>query len=42
MIRGIASIAKLDMTSVPYKGGPQVVNDMLGGRIHFHIGTTST
>ena len=30
---------KLDMTSVPYKGGAQVVTDMLGGRIHFHVGS---
>ena len=33
---------KLDMTSVPYKGGAQVVTDMLGGRIHFHVGSAST
>jgi tripartite-type tricarboxylate transporter receptor subunit TctC len=33
---------KLDMTSVPYKGGSQVINDMLGGRIHFHVGSAST
>src|SRR5215510_8326973 len=33
---------KLDMTGVPYKGGAQVVTDMLGGRIDFHIGSAST
>ena len=33
---------KLDMTSVPYKGGAQVINDMLGGHIHFHVGSAST
>ncbi|MGH6770019.1 MAG: Bug family tripartite tricarboxylate transporter substrate binding protein [Xanthobacteraceae bacterium] len=33
---------KLDVTSVPYKGGAQAVTDMLGGRIHLNIGTTST
>ena len=33
---------KLDMTSVPYKGGAQVITDMLGGRIHFHVGSAST
>jgi tripartite-type tricarboxylate transporter receptor subunit TctC len=33
---------KLDMTSVPYKGGAQVVTDMIGGRIHFHVGSAST
>jgi tripartite-type tricarboxylate transporter receptor subunit TctC len=33
---------KLDMTSVPYKGGAQVVTDMLGGRIDFHVGAAST
>jgi tripartite-type tricarboxylate transporter receptor subunit TctC len=33
---------KVDMTGVPYKGGAQVVTDMLGGRIDFHIGSAST
>jgi tripartite-type tricarboxylate transporter receptor subunit TctC len=33
---------KLDMTGVPYKGGAQVVTDMLGGRIDFHVGSAST
>jgi tripartite-type tricarboxylate transporter receptor subunit TctC len=33
---------KLDMVSVPYKGGAQVVTDMIGGRIHFHVGSAST
>jgi tripartite-type tricarboxylate transporter receptor subunit TctC len=33
---------KLDMTSVPYKGGAQVINDMLGGHIHFTVGSAST
>lgn len=33
---------KLDMISVPYKGGAQVVTDMIGGRIHFHVGSSST
>ena len=33
---------KIDMTSVPYKGGAQVVTDMLGGRIDFHVGSAST
>ena len=33
---------KLDMISVPYKGGAQVVTDMIGGRIHFHVGSAST
>ena len=32
----------VDITSVPYKGGPQAVIDMIGGRIHFHISTTAT
>ncbi len=32
----------LDMTSVPYKGGPQAVVDLIGGRVHFHITTTAT
>jgi tripartite-type tricarboxylate transporter receptor subunit TctC len=27
------SMAKIDLTHVPYKGGPAVVTDMLGGRI---------
>jgi tripartite-type tricarboxylate transporter receptor subunit TctC len=32
----------LDVTSVPYKGGAGAVTDMLGGRIHLNIGTTTT
>jgi tripartite-type tricarboxylate transporter receptor subunit TctC len=34
--------SKLDVTSVPYKGGAQAITDMLGGRIHLNIGTTTT
>jgi len=33
---------KLDIASVPYKGGMQAITDMLGGTIHINIGTTST
>jgi tripartite-type tricarboxylate transporter receptor subunit TctC len=33
---------KLDIASVPYRGGAQAVTDMLGGRIHLNIGTTAT
>jgi tripartite-type tricarboxylate transporter receptor subunit TctC len=33
---------KLDMISVPFKGGSQVITEMLGGRIHFHVGSAST
>ncbi len=32
----------VDITSVPYKGGAQAIIDMIGGRIHLHIGTTAT
>lgn len=32
----------VDMTSVPYKGGAQAVIDVIGGRIHFHVGAAST
>jgi tripartite-type tricarboxylate transporter receptor subunit TctC len=34
--------AGLDIVSVPYKGGAQAITDLLGGRIHMNIGTTST
>ena len=33
---------KVDITSVPYKGGAQAIVDMIGGRIHLNIGTTAT
>lgn len=33
---------KVDITSVPYKGGAQAIIDMIGGRIHLNIGTTAT
>ena len=33
---------KLDVGSVPYRGGAQAITDMLGGRIHLNIGTTAT
>ena len=32
----------LDVGSVPYRGGAQAITDMLGGRIHLNIGTTTT
>ena len=32
----------IDLISVPYKGGPQAVIDMIGGRIHLNIGTIAT
>src|SRR5262245_36929223 len=34
--------AGIDITSVSYKGGAQVMPDMLGGRIHMNIATTAT
>jgi tripartite-type tricarboxylate transporter receptor subunit TctC len=33
---------KLQIASVPYKGGMQAITDMLGGTIQINIGTTST
>ncbi|MPZ36853.1 MAG: tripartite tricarboxylate transporter substrate binding protein [Rhizobiales bacterium] len=33
---------KVDITSVPYKGGARAIIDMIGGRIHLNIGTTAT
>jgi tripartite-type tricarboxylate transporter receptor subunit TctC len=34
--------AGVDITNVPYRGGAQAVQDVLGGRIHMNIGTSST
>jgi tripartite-type tricarboxylate transporter receptor subunit TctC len=33
---------KLEIGSVPYRGGMQAITDMLGGTIHLNIGTAST
>ena len=33
---------RLDIASVPYRGGMQAVADMMGGTIHLNIGTAST
>jgi tripartite-type tricarboxylate transporter receptor subunit TctC len=33
---------KLDVASVPYRGGMQAITDMMGGTIQLNIGTTST
>jgi tripartite-type tricarboxylate transporter receptor subunit TctC len=33
---------KLEIGSVPYRGGMQAITDMLGGTIHVNIGTSST
>jgi tripartite-type tricarboxylate transporter receptor subunit TctC len=33
---------RLDIASVPYRGGMQAVTDMMGGTIHLNIGTAST
>ena len=35
-------IAKVDIASIPYKGGAQAVADMLGGHIQMNFGTTAT
>lgn len=32
----------VDIASIPYKGGAQVIPDMLGGRIQMNVGTPST
>jgi len=29
----------MDVIQVPYKGGPEATNDVLGGRAHIHVGT---
>jgi tripartite-type tricarboxylate transporter receptor subunit TctC len=34
--------AKVNIASIPYKGGAQAVADMLGGHIQMNIGTTAT
>jgi tripartite-type tricarboxylate transporter receptor subunit TctC len=34
--------AGVDITNVPYRGGAQAVQDVLGGHIHLNIGTSST
>jgi tripartite-type tricarboxylate transporter receptor subunit TctC len=34
--------AGVDITNVPYRGGAQAIQDVLGGRIHMNIGTSST
>ena len=33
---------RLDIASVPYRGGMQAITDMMGGNIHLNIGTAST
>ena len=33
---------KIDVASVPYRGGMQAITDMMGGTIHLNIGTAST
>lgn len=33
---------KLDVGSIPYRGGMQAITDMMGGTIHLNIGTAST
>jgi tripartite-type tricarboxylate transporter receptor subunit TctC len=38
----LKATAKVDISSIPYKGGAQAVADMLGGHIHMNFGTTAT
>jgi tripartite-type tricarboxylate transporter receptor subunit TctC len=35
-------VAKVDIASIPYKGGAQAVADLLGGHIQMNFGTTAT
>jgi tripartite-type tricarboxylate transporter receptor subunit TctC len=38
----LKALAKVDIASIPYKGGAQAVADMLGGHIQMNFGTTAT
>ncbi len=38
----LKAIAKVNIASIPYKGGAQAVADMLGGHIQMNFGTTAT
>ena len=38
----LKTYSKVDIASIPYKGGAQAVADMLGGHIQMNFGTTAT
>ncbi len=35
-------VTKVDIASIPYKGGANAITDLLAGQIHMNIGTTAT
>lgn len=38
----LKTLARIDMTHIPYKGGAPAINDLLGGQVHIMIATVPT
>jgi tripartite-type tricarboxylate transporter receptor subunit TctC len=40
LARQLEVLASIKMTKIPYRSGTQVVQDMIGGRVHFYVAPT--
>ena len=40
LARQLAKLTGIDMTKVPYKGGADIMTDLMAGRVHFYVSPT--
>jgi tripartite-type tricarboxylate transporter receptor subunit TctC len=42
MARQLAEVAGIEMTRIPFRGGPEIAQEMVAGRVHFYVAPTLT
>lgn len=42
MARQLADVAGIQMTRIPFRGGPEIAQEMVAGRVHFYVAPTLT